>query len=204
MCIIMKKGSNNLIVLLTGTVLVTYLLLCFCLQAQSNNVPKKLPVKRTYASQNREKTVIVNVSSLGRDNPFRPYKSFRTPAGSYGDIPPPPMLDPFNSDQLRNLVEARVNGILYDPYGKSVAIINVKGSDYMVNKNDSIFGFYVENISKNQVTLSYGNNRYSVSVGGVVSQSATNTINSDPVVRNGQYFGGGPGYRLPTININGL
>ena len=147
--------------------------------------------------------VIVNVVNFGRKNPFKPYKKYSMVSGDLGipsDIPPPPMFNPEADNQLKNLMEAKVNGILYDPSGKSVAILNIKGSDYMVRQHDSIFGFYVENITKNKITISYGNNTYSVSVGQVIGQDA---INNDPVVRNYQNFGG-MGSRLPSINTNGL
>lgn len=205
---------------MAGIVLVTYLALSFCLKAQSNDLSEKMLDSNRYiasnptsninstkkpvsVSQDDEEMVIVNVVNFGRKNPFKPYKKFSMTTGDLGvpaDIPPPPNFDPTADNQLKNLMEAKVNGILYDPSGKSVAIINVKGSDYMVAQNNSIYGFYVKNITKNTVTIGYGNNTYSVNVGEVIGQDA---INPDPVVRSNQSFGG-MGYRLPSINPNGL
>jgi hypothetical protein len=205
---------------LAGIVLVTYLVLSFCLKAQSNDLSGKTAVrqrntlnnlassinkqkKASSASNNSEKMVIVNVVNFGRKNPFKPYKKYSVVNGALGipsDIPSPPMFDPNAGNQLKNLMEAKVNGILYDPDGKSVAIINVKGSDYMVRQNDSIYGFYVKSITKNTVSIGYGNNTYNVNVGQVIGQDQ---IKSDPVIRSNQNFGG-VGYRLPSININDL
>ncbi|HBG49994.1 MAG TPA: hypothetical protein DDW90_10990 [Cyanobacteria bacterium UBA9971] len=213
-----RKKSFKII--FAGIVLVTYLVLSFCLKAQSNDLSgknitkqRKTTTNSAYSLNNQKKPssvsnddeemVIVNVVNFGRKNPFKPYKKYSMVTGDLGipsDIPPPPMFDPAADNQLKSLMESKVNGILYDPSGKSVAIINVKGSDYMVRQNDSIFGFYIGRITKNKVTISYGNNTYNVSVGEVIGQES---LNYDPVVRNNQNFGG-MNYRLPTINTNGL
>ena len=212
-----RKKSFKIV--FAGIVLVTYLVLSFCLKAQSNDLSgkmitnqRKATTNSAYSSNNQkipssvsndEEMVIVNVVNFGRKNPFKPYKKYSVVTGDLGvpsDIPPPPMFDPAADNQLKNLMESKVSGILYDPGGKSVAIINVKGTDYMVRQNDSIFGYYIGRVTKNSVTISYGNNTYSVSVGEVIGQDA---INYDPVVRNNQNFGG-MNYRLPTINTNGL
>ena len=212
-----RKKSFKII--FAGIVLVTYLVLSFCLKAQSNDLSgnkitnqRKTATNSAFSSNNQKKPssvsnddemVIVNVVNFGRKNPFKPYKKYSMVTGDLGipsDIPPPPMFDSAADNQLRNLMAAKVSGILYDPGGKSVAIINVKGSDYMVRQNDSIFGFYIGKVTKNTVTISYGNNTYNVSVGEVIGQDS---LNYDPVVRNNQNFGS-MNYRLPTINTSGL
>lgn len=205
-------------ILFAGIVLVTYLALSFCLKAQStalsgkrianqknttnNSVSSSNNQKKPYSvSNNDDEMVIVSVVNFGRKNPFKPYKKYSMVTGDLGipsDIPPPPTFDPTADNQIRTMVEAKVNGILYDPSGKSVAIINIKGSDYMVRQNDTLFGFCVGQISKNRVNISYGNNTYGVSVGEIVGQ-----VNRDPVTRNNQNFGG-MGYRLPSLNTSGL
>jgi len=206
-------------ILFAGIVLVTYLVLSFCLKAQSNDLSGKNITqqrktttnsayslnnqKKPSAVSNDEEMVIVNVVNFGRKNPFKPYKKYSVVTGDLGipsDIPPPPMFDPAAENQLKNLMSAKVSGILYDPGGKSVAIINVKGADYMVRQNDSIFGYYIGRVTKNSVTISYGNNTYSVNVGEVIGQDS---INYDPVVRSNQNFGS-MNYKLPSINTNGL
>lgn len=221
----MMIRKKSLKIVFAGIVLVTYLALSFCLKAQSSDLSGKTVGKQrtlanisasainkqkktSSASKNKDEMVVVNVVNFGRKNPFKPYKKYNIVTGNVNtgdlgipyDIPPPPTFDPAADNQLKNLMAAKVNGILYDPNGKSVAIINVKGSDYMVRQNDSVFGFYVGKITKNLVTVSYGNNTYNVSVGQVIGQEA---INYDPVVRNNQNFGG-MNYRLPSINTNGL
>lgn len=175
----MKLQKKKLKILLAGSVLVTYLILSFCAFAQTGNSRGK-PVK----SPAKEKTVIVNVVNFGRDNPFQPYGKRSIVSGNLegpSDLPPPPMFDPSVDNSLQKLIEARVNGILYDPYGKSAAIINISGADYMMGKNDSVFGYQVKNITKDKVTLKYGSNTYSVSVGQIVGQDQ---IKYDPVIRS--------------------
>ncbi len=58
----------------------------------------------------------------------------------------------------------------------------------MVRQSDSIYGYYVQKITKNRVTLRYGNNTYSASVGDVIGQGE---LSQDPVVRGNQSFGNG-------------
>ena len=216
----MMIRKKRLKILLAGVFSITYLTLSFCLQAQSSGLSNKMTEKQknaakysaaslkgskknSSASKSNDEMVVVNVVNFGRKNPFKPYKKFSMVNGDLAipaDIPSPPMFDPNAENQLKNLMQAKVNGILYDPSGNSVAIINVKGADYMVRQNDSIYGFYIERVTKNKVTISCGNNKYNVSVGQVIGQ---NDINYDPVVRGNQNFGG-TGYRLPSIDINGL
>jgi len=218
---LMLISKKNLKLILIGIVLVTCPVLSFCLKAHSENISpisskqlqniKNNPayyskeVKKGISASKKddEEMVTVNVVNFGRKNPFKPYKKYSVMTGDLrrpGDIPAPPKLNPTADAELKNLMESKVSGILYDPSGKSVAIINVKGSDYMVRKTDSIYGFYIENITKSKIILKYGNNRYSVSVGEVIGQDA---IIYDPVVRQNQEFGEA-GYKLPTINTTGL
>ena len=215
---LMMIRKKSLKIIPAGIVLATYLALSFCLKAQSTDHSDKTIIKQgntiknsvsnkqtksSSASKDDEEMVIVNVVNFGRKNPFKPYKKYNMVTGDLGipsDIPSPPLLDPAADNQLKNLAEAKVNGILYDPDGKSFAIINIKGSDYMVSKNDSVYGFCVDKITKDKVTISYGNNIYNVSAGEAIGQ---NSIQYDPVKRNNQNFGS-MGYKLPSINTNGL
>lgn len=204
----------SLKILFSGIVLTTYLVLSFCLQAQSGNLSankskpkatnktnKNFSLKNQgFPIKNNDKMVTVSVVNFGRKNPFQPYKKYSMVSGNLSlptDIPPPPMFDPYASSAIKNLISAKVSGILYDPSGKSVAVINIKGSDYMVSKNNSVFGYYVENITRDKVSLRYNNNRYSVSVGEAVG------INNDPVQRNSESFGGNS-YSLPPIDMGEL
>lgn len=213
----MRIRKKSFKILLSGIVLVTYLVLSFCMKAQSNETSVKTNSNRSVSGQNTgysstakkavskndDKMVTVSVVNFGRKNPFKPYKKFSVVTGDLGlpsDIPPPPEFNPTAGSGLRELMAAKVSGILYDPDGKSVAIINVKGMDYMVRQSDSIYGYYVQKITKNRVTLRYGNNTYSASVGDVIGQGE---LSQDPVVRGNQSFGG-MGYKLPSINTSGL
>ncbi len=209
----MKIREKSFIILFSGIVLMTYLVLSFCLQAQSTNKLKEKPVaqknavnksqKQAVSVNSGDEMVIVNVVNFGRQNPFKPYKKYSVVTGDLGipgDIPLPPAFDEQSENQLKNLMESKVSGILYDPYGKSIAIINVKGTDYMVRERDSLFDFRIKKITKNNVTITCGNNTYVAGVGEIIGQDS---INYDPVVRSNQSFGG-MGYKLPSINPNGL
>jgi hypothetical protein len=209
----MMIRKNSLKLYLAGIVLVTYLALSFCLKAESNNLSGKSPSgqgsvksilakstqgKKRQANSSKDKMVTINVVNFGRKNPFMPYKKYNMVTGDTGipaDIPPPPHFGVDGQSQLRDLVDAKVNGILYDPYGKSIAILNIKGSDYMVARNNSVLGFYIENVTRDTVTVRYGSNVYCVNVGDTIGNDS---INFDPVRRSTQSFGGG--YRLPSIN----
>jgi len=201
---IRKKRSK---IILAGIVLAAYLALSFCLRANSDNYSQKIKeqqakskinsIKGQYNNTNTalatnpdDKMVVINVVNFGRKNPFKPYEKVSMTKGNLSkpiDIPPPPTLDPTMATQLQDLVSAKVSGILYDPNGKSVAIINVKGADYMVRRGDSLFGYTVRSIGKTSTSIAYGNNVYEVNVGDVIGQES---INYDPVQRQNQSFGG--------------
>ncbi len=218
---------NYLKIFSAGIVLTAYIALSFCLKAQSNDLSdQKIAEQRNMSSaasrtlenvleessnkSNKEDTVIIDVVSFGRDNPFKPYRKYSIITGDMGipgvpadlakDISPPPLYTPGTDNKLQDLMSSKVSGILYDPDGKSTAIINVKDADYMVRTGDSIFGFNILKINKNKVTLEYNNNTYSVSPGEVIESEG---ITVDPVIRNAPQFAGA-GYKLPSINTNGF
>ena len=91
---------------------------------------------------------------------------------------------------------SKVNGILYDPYAKSVAIVNIKGSDYMVHKGDIVHEIMVANITKNNITLKYGENSYTVGVGEI----AEGNIEYDSVKRKEKIFAQTE-YSLPDLEL---
>lgn len=206
---ILKRKSLK--ALRTGSVFITCLVFASCVFAQTNgsssgeklgsrgkakqNTVSAVNVKKNPEIEEIEETVIINIVNFGRKNPFRPY-------GKYSIVskhsPPPPAFNSSVDSQLTELTSSRVSGILFDPGGESFAVINISGKDYMVAKNDSVFGFSVEKITKDNVTLKYGNNTYNVSVGNVISNSQ---IKYDPVIRERQEFGGGS-YTVPPGNSN--
>jgi len=207
------KNSHKLKISCIILVMAAYAVLSLCLKAQSNALSakqKQMLQQNKGSSQklgdtlnknginNHSDKVIINVVNIGRDNPFKPYglkstdmlnsDNIKLPAGiTYGDIPPPPTFDPVSSGELKNMLECKISGILYDPEGKSVAIVNVKGTDYMVRKGDSVYDYYVERIGKNFITLRYMNNRYTLSPGE--STGGTETA-VEPVRRGTPEFAG--------------
>ena len=191
----MKLQARKIKVLLAGTVMVMYLVLSFCVFAQNKDPSvKKLNLqeksKQTSeiqeSTEEKEKTVIINVVNFGRKNPFQPYGKYDIVSGSLQtpyDLPVPP--SSAADANLQEFVQSKVNGILYDPEGRSVAIINVSGTDYMMGENDSVFGYKIKNITKDEVVLKYGSNTYNVKVGDVIG---SDRIHYDPVSRERPVF----------------
>jgi len=124
----------------------------------------------------KDDTIIITLDNFGRENPFMPYRERNLtddPYGSY-DIPMPPSA--LGSDPMVDeLMQAKIAGILYDG-AKSSAIVNVAGSDYFVHKGDSVFDFYILDISKDKVTIKNGYNTYSAGVGEII-EGAINESN---------------------------
>lgn len=147
------------------------------------------------AAQEKEK-VVISIVNFGRGNPFEPYKAARKLGKdniNLGDIPFPPSPGQEMGEEYKLLTKSRVNGILYDPMAKSAAIVNIKGTDYMVHKNDIVQGILVADIKENSITLKYGSNTYTLGIGEIVEGE----IASDPVNRNGKNFDGLP---LPPLD----
>jgi Tfp pilus assembly protein PilP len=119
----------------------------------------------------KDDTIIITLDNFGRENPFMPYRERNLtddPYGSY-DVPMPPSA--LGSDPMVDeLMQAKIAGILYDG-AKSSAIVNVSGSDYFVHKGDSVFDFYILDISKDKVTIKNGYNTYSAGVGEIIEGS---------------------------------
>ena len=100
----------------------------------------------------------------GRLDPFNP-------KGSNGDdmfeiIVPP--VDPTPDIQTQMLMSLRISGIMYTPDSPS-AIINIAGEDQLVRKGDQFDGFKIMSITKDKVTVKYGVNVYTASVGEIIS-----------------------------------
>jgi len=151
-----------------------------------------------------EETVTISIVNFGRKNPFKPYspatgiktKEEEKVAVNLEDIPYPPYYEGSTSSEIQELMDSKVNGILYDPYARSVAIVNIKGSEHMLHKGDIVQGIMVDNISENYITLRYGSNTYTVGIGEVVEGD----IKTDPVQRKQKTFAGSD-YDLPDINL---
>lgn len=162
-------------------------------------------------SSESEETVVVNVSNIGRSNPFKPFieKSLMLGSGFSGgisgemptikipnlNVPQPPNYS--ENSSVSTLLKIKVNGILYDPV-RSSAIINVDDNDYMVHKGDFIFNFYVKNITQDKVTIKTGNNIYSAGLGEIIDGD----MSKDPVRRTSTSFAGSSKVEyIPDIKI---
>ncbi len=186
-------------------------------KAQQNARLKKPSIKQeknvdvTFSDfEDNEEKVVISIVNFGRKNPFKPYSPARVIKSNKDvfapdDIPLPPEYKGADeiSHQASILLNSKVNGILYDPSGRSVAIVNLNGFEYMLHKGDIVENIEVNAISKNSVTLKYGNNSYTVSVGEVIEGS----IAQNTVQRSQNAFGGYKNYmpesdhELPDINL---
>jgi|GEM_PF-2837431 len=156
--------------------------------------------------EDEEEKVVISIINFGRKNPFKPYIPSKNVASkkeviNFDDIPLPPTFEEHTelSEQVRELMSSRVNGILYDPSARSIAIVDIKGNEYMVHVGDVVQGIMVDKIAENSVTLKYGSNTYSVAVGEVIEGA----IQTDPVQRQQRTFAGSD-YDLPDLNAEEL
>ncbi|OGI03962.1 MAG: hypothetical protein A2Y25_01010 [Candidatus Melainabacteria bacterium GWF2_37_15] len=190
----------------------------FVVSANQNDALPELKMQKTEKTEktekvsivgNNEEKVVISIVNFGRKNPFEPYKEVKKgnkEKSDLDDIPYPPSLETGTGDEFRILMGARVSGILYDPEAKSVAILNMDDSEYMVHEGDSIHGLIVEDISKNNVTLKYGSNSYTVGVGlgeTVKGEGSIESIQSDPVIRKEKIFAQ-KANKLPDLELEEL
>jgi len=129
-----------------------------------------------------EKMVVVNVTNIGRKDPFRPYQERNITVASY-NIPPPPVYAP--DPAIKKLIQVKVNGILYDSRRPS-AIVNINNSDYLVHIGDNIFNYYIQDIIPDRVIIRYGNNTYRAGIGEIIEGD----VAVNPVNTSTQAFGG--------------
>jgi hypothetical protein len=163
--------------------------------ARPTDKTKKTPAKLI----DDEETVVLNVSNIGRSNPFRPYteKSLIMNSVPIINIPQPPQYSP--DPNFTTLFGIKVSGILYDTRRPS-AIINVDNTDYLVHKGDFLFNFYVKDITVDKIAVKYGNNVYKAGIGEVIE----GIVNINPV-NNRQLSGNTSGAKfvnpvdLPTL-----
>lgn len=119
------------------------------------NLLSQLPTK--------DNKVTLNIRTDGRRNPFAPFiERSLTANGRFDIIEPPQYIPDETVDQ--DLMKTTVSGILYNEQ-KSSAIINVNGTDHLVNKGDKIAGFQITNITRNKVFVKKGYNVISAGVG---------------------------------------
>ena len=132
--------------------------------------------------------VALSVEDIGRSDPFLPENEKiivkPKPKFSYDLLPPPETIIVDSSAQ--EVVSTKVSGIMYDKYNPS-AIINIEGSDYLVRSGDTINGYKVLSIARDNVTVQNGRNIYKAGVGEIFS---TGNINYNTVANLEGKFGG--------------
>lgn len=150
-------------------------------------------ITKEFPDEENEEKVVISIVNFGRKNPFEPYRGkrgvrIRNEKGKnqVGDIPEPPVYTGEVSKDIETLMSSTINGILYDPYDRSVAIVSINGTEYMVHKGDLVQGMLIKDISEKTVTLQYGNNTYTVRVGDVIEGE----IKGEEVQRNSRAFAG--------------
>ncbi len=204
----MKKQISRLFII--SNLLVISVFITFPSYAENQGIStdthsKKINADKEKFFDNGEEKVIISIINYGRKNPFKPYTEPKgivlkkdKDAVNLDDIPPPPAFNGGSNGEIQDLMSSKVNGILYDPKAKSVAIVSIKGSEYMVHEGDSVQGITIKNIANNNVTLKYGSNTYTLAVGDVIKGN----IQNDPVERKQKIFGGSD-YNLPNLNLKG-
>jgi len=125
---------------------------------------------------NREKKILITVAASGRSNPFLPAgENFgASSVPQFALLPPPEVLS--TGSDASNVMGTTISGILYDKYSPS-AVINIKGTDYLVKRGDVINGYSVLGIGKDQVIVQLGKNVYKAGVGELLTLSGLNVSN---------------------------
>jgi hypothetical protein len=150
-------------------------------------------ITKEFSDDDDEEKVVISIVNFGRKNPFEPYRGKRgirirseKKNNQFDDIPEPPLYSGEVSKDIETLMASTINGILYDPYDRSVAIVNINGTEYMVHKGDLVHGMLIKDISEKAVTLQYGNNTYTMRVGDIIEGE----VKGEDVQRNSRVFAG--------------
>ena len=130
-------------------------------EIDENNLITQIPIA--------DNKVSFNVRVDGRPNPFSPYIERSLIDNGMFDIIEPPAYIPVDA-QDSDLMHTTVSGILYNDE-KSSAIINVDGTDQLVNKGDKIAGFQIVDISRNKVFVKKGHNIIAAGVGEAIEET---------------------------------
>lgn len=195
-------------ILLSANVVVFCVFISFFATANQQDVSTEVNVEKaeklTILDENEEK-IVISIINFGRSNPFEPYKETvkkkvnKNNEEDLDELPYPPSLRMNETDSLNVLMGASVNGILYDPFAKSVAIVNISGADYMLREGDVVQGVALDKIDETHVTLRYEANTYTVGVGEIIEGA----VQYDPVDRRSSLFGEAE-YKLPDIDVEEL
>ena len=132
--------------------------------------------------------VAMSIEDAGRADPFLPYGSaayVRTSQVANYNLELPP--ETITADpEATEVMTTKVSGIMYDKFNPS-AILNIKGSDYLVRAGDVINNYKVLSIAKEYVTVQFGANVYKAGVGEIFTDEG---INYNTVSNLQNKFGG--------------
>ena len=117
-----------------------------------------------------KKQVSMVVTDIGRNNPFEPvFGGYDEDTNVY--LESPPEVPEIDNDAL-DVIKTRVTGIIYDKNNvKSSAIFNVGGTDYLTRVGDTINGYVVKAIDRNDITVQLGVNVFKAAVGDVIEDN---------------------------------
>ena len=154
--------------------------------------------QKAEVKKEEKKVVIVPIVPSGRTNPFLPSVSINDKGfASFGsDVTLPPEV-PYDTPEIiaaRRLMTISVSGIMYEP-NKPSAILRLDGVDYFVQKGDKIDDYFVQQITKEYVSIKNGANVYKAFVGEAfkINKTEISPIHSVGISDDGtrQYVSGG-------------
>ena len=127
-------------------------------------------------TQQSNSAIMVSYEPVVRANPFKPPFSLKSKDRNLGNIEGTdfeiiePPVSSVVDDNVTNLLQTKISGILYDPKSPA-AIINLKGKDYFVKVGDTFEGYRIDSITQNRVGIKYKNNSYVASVGELFTKN---------------------------------
>lgn len=179
-----SKKPNMLVKAVAASVFALVVLVVICSFASFNSM-------RTASAQSEESfsiaTTPIAAASSKRDvisipagvvkaNPFVPYRSLgdeiKIPT-LVNDVPkfdlisPPEVLG--ENREAAKIMDTVVSGILYDAFSPS-AILKIDGNDYLVKKGDEVNKYKVIAITRDSVTVKFGNNTYKAGIGEILTE----------------------------------
>lgn len=135
--------------------------------------------------------------NIGRLDPFNPVGDIN----QLYDVLIPPS-NPIADEDTVGLATMRVSGIMYTPDSPS-ALININSEDFLVRRGDKFNGYSVEKITQENVTVRFGANVFTASVGESIAPETVG-VNAIPNLNNkfaGPYSkGGGKIIEINTLN----
>lgn len=128
------------------------------------------------ATQKGKRQISMVVTEIGRNNPFEPvFGGYDEDTNFY--LEPPPEMPGLDNDAL-DVIKTRVSGIIYNSNrAKSSAILNVAGVDYLTRIGDTVNGYIVKDIDKDNITVQLGMNVFKAAVGDVIEQTNLYDVN---------------------------